>query len=122
MNLVIKQISEVKFSQIDKLIFDCPLITKVDSYYELIVNEKLAGACALYYFNDVGELASIGLVNDFRKKGLGGFFMMWILGWFVGKGCKIVELEYENEKYIQFYKQFGFGEIGNYRMRLKLGE
>ena len=74
-------------------------------------NENIVGYCiSSIYDNDIGEIDSIFVKKDFRKKRIGDSFLKSALDWFTSKNVKIkkVVVSYGNEEVFLFYEKYGF--------------
>ena len=80
--------------------------------------ENYVGYCLSSIKDNIGEIESIYIKDDYRKFGLGGKLMESSLNWFESNGITNIQIgvAYANDEALPFYKRYGF-YIGNYILR-----
>jgi len=76
--------------------------------------QEIVGFAMVTLVVDVCELESIGVAEDFRKKGIGGALLNTALEWAAQQGARKIELEVRasNETAIRFYERAGMMREG----------
>ncbi|GCD10536.1 GNAT family N-acetyltransferase [Clostridium tagluense] len=82
--------------------------------------ENYVGYCLSSINDNLGEIESIYIENDYRKFGLGGKLMESSLSWFKLNGITNIQIGvvYSNEEALPFYERYGF-YVGTYILRRK---
>ena len=85
-----------------------------------IETEDYVGYCLSSIKDNLGEIESIYIKDDYRKFGLGGRLMDSSLNWFELNGITNIQigLVYSNDEALQFYKRYDF-YVGNYILKRK---
>ncbi len=62
----------------------------------------------------VGHISSIGVINEYRKQGVGSMLLNSVFSYFTGIGCGVVSLEVRKSNFNAqaFYTKMGFEIIG----------
>lgn len=94
--------------------FSLPLVVKSGS--------RIVGYSCLWLIYEQMEIATIGVSPEFRRKGIGGMMMSWILKEAKRNGCTniILSVRESNNAAINLYRKFGFVDLdrrkGYYRL------
>jgi len=80
--------------------------------------DNYVGYCLSSIKDNLGEIESIYIEDNYRKFGLGGKLMESSLNWFESNGITNIQIgvAYANDEALPFYKRYGF-YIGNYILR-----
>jgi ribosomal protein S18 acetylase RimI-like enzyme len=83
------------------------------SSFALLENDKVIGFSAVRPKGDSGDIGPIGIVPEYRRRGLGKLLLSISLNGMVAEGVKTASLEVslENTTAINLYKSFGFKQI-----------
>ncbi|MBE6762551.1 MAG: ribosomal-protein-alanine N-acetyltransferase [Ruminococcaceae bacterium] len=78
------------------------------------VEEKVVGYGGMYTVLDEGYVTNIGVLPDFRRRGIGAKIVKELIDFSVEKALSFLSLEVRvsNLAAIELYKSFGFEEVG----------
>ncbi len=78
------------------------------------VEEKVVGYGGMYTVLDEGYVTNIGVLPDFRRRGIGAKIVKELINFSVEKALSFLSLEVRvsNLAAIELYKSFGFEEVG----------
>jgi ribosomal-protein-alanine N-acetyltransferase len=96
--------------------FSVPLVVKS--------NTRIVGYLCLWHIYEQMEIATIGVSPEFRRKGIGGKMMNWILKEAKKGGCSnvILSVRESNNAAINLYRKFGFVELERRKKYYRLPE
>ena len=121
-NSIIPMIQELSENKIPNSVLEARFQEMTTQNYECAVvydNEKLIGVtglwfCTRHYSGKSVELDHVIIDENYRNKGLGKEFMIWIENYAKGKGYEAIELNTYVQNYPshKFYYNLGFEILG----------
>ncbi len=121
-NSIIPMVQELSENKISNSVLESRFQEMTTQNYECAVvydNEKLIGVtglwfCTRHYSGKSVELDHVIIDENYRNKGLGKEFMIWIENYVQGKGYEAIELNTYVQNYPshKFYYNLGFEILG----------